>query len=232
MCMRHVVNCSAVLWLVTLSGIAFGETLTDYFPLEDGNSWTYRDTGPGYTLNMTETVLGTVVFNGRSTKAVQSSGGPDGVEYEYVTNDIHGVRFHGFLFPTEGRVLLEPPAIIAGRTMDVNETVESNGRATFIFFETGTALLDYEVSSTFQGYETVTVPAGMYETIRLRSSLRVYGKIGDERFDDTQTSIDWFAKNIGIIQSQSEGEQEQRVLLRTNVRQAGSLTPILDLLLD
>jgi hypothetical protein len=233
MLIRHVVNYSVVFCLTTLSGIAFGETLTDYFPLEDGNLWTYRAVGPGYILNTTQTVTGDSVFNGRNTKELRSSAGPDGAEYAYYTNDEEGIRLHGFFIPTLGRITLEPPAVIAGKTMDVNETVESRGRASFSIFGIGEASLDYESSSTFQGgYENLSVPAGDYETIVLKTSLRIYGKIAGEEFDENTSGVDWYAKYTGIVQSQLEGEQGKSVLVTTNVRKADSLAPILDLLLE
>jgi hypothetical protein len=189
--------------------------------------------GPGYTLNTTQTVTGTVVFNGRNTKEIRTSAGPDGAEYAYFTNDEAGIRVHGFFFPNLGKVSLEPPAVIAGKTMDVNETIESSGRARFSIFGIGEASLEYDSSSIFQGgYENLIVPAGNYETIMLKTALRMYGKIGDEEFDENSSGVDWYAKYTGIVQSEVEGEQGKSVLVTTNVRKADSLAPIVEMLLE
>jgi hypothetical protein len=228
--MRRVFSYSAA--LVMLSGNVLGETIADYFPLADGNSWSYRFSGPGYTAPRTDTVTGTVVLDGQNTKEIEISGGPDGLEYQYFTNDSQGVRLHGLLLPDEAVAILQPPAVIANSTMEVNETVDSSGRARFFFFGIGTILLDYELSSTFQGFETVTVPADTYETIKLRTVFRIYGTIGEESIDERETSIDWYAENTGVIQSQVEGEPGKAVLLWTNVRDSRVITPILELLLD
>ena len=226
--MRHIVTGSLVLWLVTLSGSALSETVTDYFPLADGNTWTYRVTGPNGTYNITILVVPrTARCHGQWVKKLRITGGPDVLSNEFWTNDTNGIRLHCANFPT---IVFEPPAIIANSTMDIHETVNSTGKVILPAY--GYRVIDYEYTSTIQGVETVTVPAGTFETIRLRNTSRVYGSINGKWVDEKQTDINWVAKHIGPIKVQYSVDSEEAVLISTNVRPPPPFLPFLPLLLD
>ena len=133
-----------ILWLFSQGGNVFGETksTSEYFPLDDGGTWTYRVTGPYGTYNQTVTVLpGTTTINGVETKAVKSTGGPDGEGIEYWTNDLNGIRAHAAYLPGMGWLYFEPPMVNANRTMNLGETVYSRGKARFVLDGNGTHIL-------------------------------------------------------------------------------------------
>ncbi len=209
------------LCLFTQAGVVFGETTTEYFPLGDGNTWTYRVTGYEGIYNETITVLpGTAMINGVATKVVKITGSPYGDAFEYWTNDIHGIRVHAAHIPGEGWLYFEPPMVSANRTMNIGETVYSSGKARFVFDLYGTFFLDYESHTTVTGMDTVTVPAGSYETIKISSAERIYGFLGREWYEDVDSRTTWSAKYIGKIKSiddDSDG-REERVLISTNVK--------------
>ncbi len=59
---------------------------------------------------------------------------------------------------------------------------------------------------TFVGYETITVPAGTFETARIDSVLTVSVGMGDAQMSTVEvTSTSWFAENIGLVQSNAGG---------------------------
>ena len=225
-------------------GYVVGETTAEYLPLTDGNFWTYSVTGTYGTYNKTVTVLpGTTMINGMPTKALQTSGGPDDQGIEYWTNDISGIRVHGAYVPDTdigpAWLYLEPPMVTASRTMDINETVKSSGKAKFIFDYYGTYILDYESTSTVKGMETVTVPAGTYETVKIRGSRRIFGNILGEPYEDVSTSTTWLARYIGVVKDTYADFDSNEVydLISTNVKPPpvqppAQFLPFLTLLLD
>ena len=178
---------SLFLWLMSQGGYVIGETVAEYIPLDDGNTWTYNATGTYGVYKKTFTVLpGTTLINNVATKAIQVLGGPDHQGIEYWTNDIEGIRVHGSYTPVteigSGSVTLKPPMLVANSEMDIGETVNSSGKA-IITFDNGTFILDYESTFTLIGTETVTAPAGTYQTVRDSGSYRIYGFILGQPFD-------------------------------------------------
>jgi len=226
------------------AGYVIGETTTEYLPLTDGNFWTYSVTGTCGTYNKTDTVLqGTTTINGVPTKALYTSGGPDDKGIEYWTNDNNGIRGHGAYVPDTdigpAWLYLEPPIVTAKSTMTINETVVSSGKATFNFGSYGTYILNYESTSTLDGVETVTVPAGTYETVKIRGIRRIFGSILNQPYDDTSTTITWLAKYIGVVKDTYTDVDCNEVynLISTNVKPPPTqlparFLPFLPLLLD
>ena len=208
------------MWLLSQGVNVYGETIigSEYFPLEDGYSWTYQFTSPIGTYRGTDTVLpgGIKIINGIATKIIKLADG----DYSYVTSDQSGVRAHGYHFPPEDFVYLEPPMVILRGTMSIPETVTTTGLAEFVIGSLGTAYLNYTYRSTVEGVETITVPAGTYETLRIGYNLRLFGNIGGNIFDDTEVGTDWQARHIGKIKGvfTYSGATEESVLVSTNVK--------------
>lgn len=233
---------SLFLWLMSQGGHAIGETVSDYVPLHDGDTWTYNATGTYGVYNKTFTVLpGTTPINDVATKAVQVSGGPDDQSIEYWTNDIEGIKVHGSYTPVteigSGSVIMEPPMLVANSEMDIGETVNSSGKAIITFDNYGTFFLDYESTFTLIGTETVTVPTGTYETVKDGGSYRIFGFILGQPFDFRVTITRWLAKYIGAVKdtyTHSYGS-ETHTLISTNVMPPPPpirFLPYLPLLLD
>ena len=244
---RIVIGC-LILWQMSHAGNVIGETSAEYLPLTDGNFWTYSVTGTCGIYNKTVTVLqGTTTINGVPTKALQTSGGPDDQGIEYWTNDNNGIRVHGAYIPdidSETDIIpawlyLEPPMVTANSTMTINETVMSSGKATFVFDYYGTYILNYESTSTLDGVETVAVPAGTYEAVKVRGTRRIFGSILNQPYDDTSTSTTWLAKYIGVVKDIYTDVDCDEVynLISTNVKPPPAqlptgFLPFLPLLLD
>ena len=211
-----------VLWLLSQGGSAFGETIisSDYFPLNDGNSWTYMVTGANGTYQETMTVLpGTTVINGVATKAIQYSDG----DIDYFTSDVSGIQYHGAHDaspPPTVTLIFAPPLVVAGSTMTIPEIINSSGTVWLTHETAGTFPLDYTATSATEALETVMVPAGTYDTIRLSDSTNIVGNILGDPFDYTERGETWVAKYIGVVKqtiNDVEGTAETWDLISTNV---------------
>ncbi len=176
-------------------------TMTSYFPLHTGNSWTYQILE--YPMTITETILsGTVDINGANAKILESS---QGIR-EYFTNDTNGIRKHRNFYPADllfpgAAVTLTfvPPFVYSYAQMDVGMQVSTNGIVDAIAEGLGQATLNFQGTSTFEGFEIVTVPAGTFATIRLKAIGETWGTIGGESFYLQENVTVWFANNIGLI---------------------------------
>lgn len=211
-----------ILWLLSQGSIVLGETYisAEYFPLDDWNSWTYQVTGTFGTYNETITVLpGTTNINGVATKAIQYSDG----DLAYYTSDKNGIRYHGAHEANPPPILtltLAPPLVEANGTMRIPEIINSSGTAWLTHETAGTFRLDYTAFSATEAFETVMVPAGTYDTIRLRDSTNIIGNILGDLFNYVEWGETWLAKYIGVVKqtiNDVEGSAETWVLISTNV---------------
>ena len=241
---RTIVFTSFILWLLSQAANAFGETVTDYYPLNDGNTWTYRVTGPLGVYQETDTVLpGTTLINGIQTKEIINTGTPDGDVYLYRSNDAHGIKTHAEYLPLSNIpptwLIYKPPLILANATMNIGQIINSNGEAKFIIDGYGTFILNYELTIKLESIETVVVPAGTYEAVKLSYSDRIYGYLLGEWFDFRSTEENWVAKYVGWVKGvyQDSDGIETRELISTNVtpppaKPKSPFLPFLPLLLD
>jgi hypothetical protein len=177
-------------------GQAWAFASSGYFPLQTGNTWTYQKNGvPGYS----ETVQpATTNINGVDTKGFQDS---DGI-VDFFTNDSNGIRQHRSADPSVSTTITySPPIQSADAEASVGQTVNSSGTATVDVAGVGTFVLSYTSSSTVEAFETITVPAGTFDTVRLQTSLIISGTILGQDFNDTETQTLWLGNNIGVIKS-------------------------------
>jgi hypothetical protein len=159
---------------------------------------------------------GTKIINGIKTKIIRDSDG----DYSYYTSNQSGVRLHGFYFPPDDYVYLDPPMVMGKNTTTIPETVTSTGLAEFIIGSLGTYYLNYTAHSTVEGIETISVPAGTYETVRIGYDLRIFGNVMGSNIDETTVATVWNARYIGNIKevsTDSDGSMVS-VLISTNVK--------------
>jgi hypothetical protein len=231
-----------ILWLLSQGCNVYGETdsAADYFPLVDGNSWTYRVTGTYGTYNETITVLpGTTVINGIATKAVQYSDG----DIDYFTSDNYGIRYHQVYDPTPPPIItltFAPPLVVAHDKLSIPETIYSSGIVWLIHEIEGAFPLNYSATSEIEASETVSVPAGTYKTVRFSDYTNFNGNILGDAIDFSDWGNTWVAKHIGIIKQtfyDDDGVAEEWVMISTNVKPPVDekytiYLPFLPLLLD
>jgi len=221
-----------ILLLLSQGSVALGGAMTtaEYFPLGNGNSWTYSVTGTqGVFTHSVRVLPGTTIINGVATIAKEHSDG----EIEYFTNDANGIRLHRESDP-EITLTMVPPIVFARATMNITETVHSTGiiMVDYPGFWTGT--LSYDSTTTLEALETVTVPAGTYEAVKIYNSTRIFGDTPNGRIDETDTDTTWLTRYIGTVKSTSADDEgiDIAVLISTNVRAPVPFMPFLPILLD
>jgi hypothetical protein len=206
-----------LVWLTAGSGgRVFADTVmaaVDYFPLQVGNRWEFL--ANGFSSSALE-VTGTALVNGVTTFVVTDDLG----EQIFFTNDANGIRRHREYYPFDGfDVVFTPPLKQAHASMVVGGSVSSNGIATFTIFGIGSFPLSYTSTSRVEALETVTVPASTFQTLRARSTIRIYGALPGGYLDETLQQTDWLAKHIGPVkesQVSSDGS-ELLELVSTNL---------------
>jgi cyclophilin family peptidyl-prolyl cis-trans isomerase len=211
-------NASADFSVITIAGAgSIAVNTANYNPLVDGAFKTYSKNGvAGYT----ETVLsGTAIVNNIATKAIQSSDG----SMTYVTNDANGIREHqgydpNFYMPGAGiaplTMTFSPPLLDAPANIINLQTYNSTGTLNYSIPLAGiNSNLSYNFSSTPEAFETITVPAGTYNTIRIQSSLTMSGNVSGQSINQTVTGTSWIASGIGLVKDVSfAGDVNTRLL--------------------
>jgi len=224
-CARHLI----LLGLGLLPNGAAAVSSAEFLPLAAGNSWSYvRETGAHSYLHVTA-VPGT--NDGSLVWTIQDL--PENTE-DYYSNDAQGIRNHGSYLPsfdlgggqfTWARLAVSPPLLEAPPDVSPGQSVASTGAVSLTLGISATPYpLNYSFSNTFQGHETITVPAGIFRAFRAAGSLRIHGTLtgpgGTAVMDTTQTSNRWFASGIGLIQeltTSTDGTSSSFALINTSI---------------
>ncbi len=187
--------------------------MSEYFPLQSGNEWTFQKNGNA-TVTETDTVLnGTVLVYGVATKALQDS---DGL-VQYYTNDSNGVRLHREFAPPmdlgdgvlrSATLTFSPPLQLAAAQTSVGDTISGNGTATFFIAGLGTFPLNYAITSTIEIEEHVSVPLGNFLAVKVKRTLTVTGSILGQPFNETVIDNLWTAKHVGPVKLEGEDTLE------------------------
>jgi hypothetical protein len=195
--------CIIVLASLCSSAVAQTVTSSDYFPLTPGTKWSY-------IVNDKDTVKCSVLKEKVKVGGVETSViyYPQRNIKQNYTSDSQGIRLHQM--PIEDlcidyygcfdlTVTLSPPIVLAGGTMDVGQTFKSSGIAkTNSLPYVGSLELPYSASFTFEGFETVSVPAATFYAARLSGSYTIAGEtIGDILF---------LAQDLGVAKRINEYE--------------------------
>jgi hypothetical protein len=190
----------------------------DYAPLQPGNEWTYLENGVS---TLTQRVIDDLeVVNGIPTFVILDLDGEFAGSSENLTNDSNGLRLHKVFLPADAEVpnttfILIPPVTILDAAMDGGEVIDSSGTVTLTFEGFGTFMLSYTATSNVIGLETVTVPFGVFDALRVDSTLRLFGRILGETFDERSSGTDWWGFGVGPVKSITDGDIDE--LLHTNV---------------
>lgn len=196
--------------------------LPEYFPLESGNSWTFQAVNSSATGKIT-VQSGTTLISGVATKALVTS--PGNIT-TYQTNDANGIYLYrrtGSLDGASFTVTYSPWVARGAANTCIGSTENTSGIAAVVAPGYGTFNLSFTSTSTVEATETVSVPAGKYETVRMRWVTRMFGTIDGEYLDEQLTEINWFARFIGPVkQRTSDGFQATTIELTST-----TVTPIM-----
>jgi len=169
-------------------------TISEYFPLGQGDTWTYREQDNELTV---KTISGTEKINGvDAAKMIDEDGdyqlwtNSNGLKWykEFDADDIAGCGWEQQLF--------NPPITASDPFVSIGATYASNTVLTIVDCtgSSGTASVSYGFS--IEGIENITVPAGTFNNcLRIKGILTVNG--------NTQTNemTIWLAKGLGVVKS-------------------------------
>lgn len=182
----------------------------DYYPLEVGNTWTFRDSNDD-TIDFE--IIDTIDIQGDASdttafvKQTITSGLEGAVNFSYVAKDSDGVYQHALggysagddTIIFEPRLLLYKFPLIPGESWEIKFNVKLPEG---YFVGTGTAI--YEVISE----EDLTVKAGSFQHVFQVKEDFTWELLGQEL--DHSISYQWLAPNVGIVkfvQEQTRGGQ-------------------------
>jgi len=184
---------------VPLYGIAL--TLfhaVDYFPLDPGTIWQYLKNGQRAVsrkvLNKEVTVEG---IKTRPVKYVEEHA------REYYTSDSNGIFLHRQYQPhvhidgvgwVDVDTTFIPPIKLADGDAWIGQSFHSSGRAETVVQLTGDIYnfnFSYTADSIIEAQETITVPAGTFDTVRHHTTFTINGI--------TQFSTLYLAEGIGVV---------------------------------
>ena len=151
------------LMVILLSAAALQAQASDWFPLENGRSWIYADSGGGTT---SVDVHSQELFEGETVWPVVYSSGT----HEYYSVDGDGrVLFHGLILPNDYSLVFNPPIVRMEASLVSGQSWESNVEAV-MFTDEGEEYRReaYRASFTVVGTTTVSVLAGTFQAIEVQ----------------------------------------------------------------
>ena len=173
--------------------VTFGSVITvaPYYPLVPGTQWTFQANNG--TTQMVTILKKPFTVSGVETAQFQYSlsGGK-----EYYTNDGSGIRLHGSYSPRAyknrpGTYTMIPPITIAPVRVVQGQATHSAGTVRLTVPGIGYGEAGYSADYVVNGFETITVTAGVFEALKLTYSLTISGS--------TETGTIHLAKDIGQI---------------------------------
>ena len=173
----------------------------EYFPLQQGNEWTYAFTLNGNTVSPLEVFIGdTEWVNGvEAIRYNMSSPTPNEYDYYCFTIGAEGLIQPKIYWATFGiYIVFDPPRMVFPANFKLGEVYEQP------YGYTQYSIDDDSIVGTFTGSETVTlesiedvtVPAGTFKRC-LKIVTSTYSQNGDwvEAIDE----ITWYAHKVGMV---------------------------------
>jgi len=190
----------------TVGGVRYpaqGWNITDYFPLGEGDTWTYNSDWGAYT----KTVSGTEEIWGETCIRVVFDEGT----VEWYQTDSDGVRFWGSQSPGEPQLTVNPPLFTPNGLYPGDEAASD----TTLYLD-GVPQGQLVATGRFVGFEDVTVPAGTFV-----NCLKLEGQIdappGYEEMEEPEYI--WYALGVGVVKTDSRplGGDSWRELLSATI---------------
>lgn len=186
-----------------------------YFPITPGSVWQYADNGsPPYAVTVP---FESIRVNNNATNTMKFM--RSGVK-QYYSNDAQGIALNRLYIPRlpiagigdkNATLTASPPIVIAPEIATIGQTSYSTG--IFHLSAPGVRFADapYTANFTVQGYETVTVPVGTYDTVKLQGFIYINGQL-------SFSQLFYLAKDVGIVKLSDLISSVQAELLSTNTQ--------------
>jgi len=166
-------------------------------PLVAGNSWTYGSNG---STAVTTVLPDRESIDGELAWPLETTGTDSGVEY--LTNDPEGLRYHGLLVPAgylDALVVFDPPLLVSPVSTAIPSTYKSSGSALFQLPGLPDQMLSYRATAKLLRTESVTVPAGTFDALRLQLAFSVSGSVQGKSLSLKSNSTLWLAEDVGKV---------------------------------
>lgn len=160
--------------------------MAEYYPIAPKTIWDYSVNAAKERVTVLQK---TVLVEKVETNVLQYSSDHS---QNFYTSDENGIRLHGSFLPQHNvRLTMVPPITLAAGTSQIGQTATSQGEV-YCLFGSGLNLhLLYYSTYTIQGFETVTVPAGTFDALKISYSLSIGG--------DVETGIIHLARSVGEV---------------------------------
>ncbi len=192
--------------IVLTAVLASAAPAADYFPLHEGNQWSYSmSTG----MAMTVTVVGYAQVGAVRCAVVETRMGWQ-TQREYLAADAEGVK--AYMAEAQGQQMrYDPPVLRIKLPIQEGQTWTST---------TTQSGMSITTTNRWLGPERVQTPAGTFDCIRVQSNVTVPGQ-------GTMLSVIYYADGIGAVRQtmQIAGQEMTALLTSTNVRPAPAPAP-------
>jgi len=183
-----------------------GSSVSALLPLAVGASWTYR---------VTDAVSGTVEDKSQTVTSTQRLEGVDGDVFELVTGRTDGDRTESYQQSTAAGVVRFREETFSGQALQQGERYAPAKLRVPALTDVGASVAQtfsvtkYDASGAatvpsakteiwvLEATETITVPAGTFDTVRLRRT----GAKNEKRY--------WFARGVGKVREEGTGQTEE-----------------------
>ncbi len=203
----------------TVGASSSGGCTNAYFPLSSGATWSYASTGSiignySYTetlSGLSDTGFTTVDAFSAVTRTVQwscasgnlttlATGSSNSVSGSSVKLTVDSANATGYIIPnafTDGKTWSED--------LTINGTLDDGNKTK------GTMVSESTTDCTAVGAESVKVPAGTFDTVKITchgnqvSTVTINGASGGP-ITTIQDSTQWYAKGVGLVQTMNSGD--------------------------
>lgn len=179
----------------------------EYFPLNEGDEWTYLYTldivgGPNDGLHIStpiETfVLGKELVNGMQT--IKVGGEPPNDEYFCWRIDLQGLKLCKLYRSMTNRYrIFKPPIVLFPSMFNEGDVCKRSSSSSIHSADDDTVVerLAGDTTVTFESVEDVIVTAGTFEDCPKISFFGTYDKESGGTYESSYTT--WYAKNAGMV---------------------------------
>jgi hypothetical protein len=224
---------SAAPTAATLSASGSGGCANAYYPVPSGASWSYASTGSGigdYTYTQTITAVSAKGF----TASDQFSTGVNATIKWSCQNGNLAVldAGAGSFSMTTSKVKMTttsvtadgyniPATFVTGKTWSEKITVDGTVQASAT--QTVTSQIAVQFSCTAAGADTITVPAGKFDTVKATCTKKEVVSATEQGtavpLSTNQQSITyWYAKGVGFVQSVATGGADNETVVLTQYK--------------
>ena len=217
----------------TISASASGGCANTYYPVPSGASWSYDSSGSGIgNYNYTQTITA-VSDTGFTTSYQFSTGVNSTVNWNCQDGNLAALDAGAASFSmTTSKVKMTSNSVTAdgynipatfdtGKTWSEKVTIDGTVQASPT--QTVTSQIVSQLSCTAAGADTITVPAGKFDTVKATCTKKVVVSATEQGtavpLSTNQQSITyWYAKGVGFVQSVATGGADNETVVLTQYK--------------